>query len=113
MAATSSASALLIFSGSGAGTAKAATSSASALLIFSGSRAGTANSAGMKFLVVDAAGNRRREDVYGGFRLNEWTHVAVVTGPGGETVWSFNTAGMYRAMIDSSGARRIAIYSDE
>jgi signal transduction histidine kinase/CheY-like chemotaxis protein/ligand-binding sensor domain-containing protein len=41
------------------------------------------NSAAVKFLVVDAAGTRRREDVYGGFRLNEWTHVAVVTGPGG------------------------------
>src|SRR5258708_20583703 len=37
----------------------------------------------MKFLVVDAAGTRRREDVYGAFRVNEWTHVAVVTGPGG------------------------------
>jgi len=37
----------------------------------------------------------------------------IVTGPGGEAVWSFNTAGMFRAMIDSSGARRIAIYGDE
>ncbi|GAA0307397.1 isoaspartyl peptidase/L-asparaginase [Sphingomonas oligophenolica] len=37
----------------------------------------------------------------------------IVTGPGGETVWSFNTAGMFRAMADSSGARRIAIYGDE
>src|SRR5206468_10084340 len=43
----------------------------------------TPNSGGVKFLVVDAAGSRRREDVYGGLRLNEWTHVAVVTGPGG------------------------------
>ena len=43
----------------------------------------TLNSAGAKFLVVDAAGSRRREDVYGGFRLNEWTYVAVVTGSGG------------------------------
>ncbi len=39
----------------------------------------TATGAGMKFLVVDATGFRRREDVYGGIRLNEWTHVAVVT----------------------------------
>ena len=37
----------------------------------------------------------------------------IVTGPDGETGWSFNTAGMFRAMIDSSGARRIAIYGDE
>ena len=37
----------------------------------------------------------------------------IVTGPGGETVWSFNTAGMFRAMTDSNGARRIAIYGDE
>ena len=37
----------------------------------------------------------------------------IVTGPGGETVWSFNTTGMFRAMTDSNGARRIAIYGDE
>jgi beta-aspartyl-peptidase (threonine type) len=37
----------------------------------------------------------------------------IVTGPGGDTVWSFNTAGMFRALIDSRGARRIAIYGDE
>jgi signal transduction histidine kinase/CheY-like chemotaxis protein/ligand-binding sensor domain-containing protein len=43
----------------------------------------TPNSASAKFLVVDAAGTRRREDVYGGFRLREWTHFALVTGPGG------------------------------
>jgi hypothetical protein len=41
------------------------------------------NSLGMRFLVVDATGNRRREAVFGGFRFNEWTHVALVTGPGG------------------------------
>ena len=37
----------------------------------------------------------------------------ILAGPGGEVVWSFNTAGMYRAVIDSNGARRIAIYGDE
>jgi beta-aspartyl-peptidase (threonine type) len=37
----------------------------------------------------------------------------IVTGPGGETVWSFNTSGMFRAAVDSNGARRIAIYGDE
>src|SRR5439155_14938683 len=37
----------------------------------------------LKFLMVDAAGNRRRVEVFGGIRLNEWTHVAAVTGPGG------------------------------
>ena len=37
----------------------------------------------------------------------------ILTGPGGEAVWSFNTAGMYRAAIDSRGVRRIAIYGDE
>jgi hypothetical protein len=45
--------------------------------------ANISGSTGMKFLVVDDAGSRRREDVYGAFRLNEWSHVAVVTGPGG------------------------------
>jgi signal transduction histidine kinase/CheY-like chemotaxis protein/ligand-binding sensor domain-containing protein len=45
------------------------------------------NSGPMKFLVVDGTGSRRREDVYGGFRLNEWTHVAVVTGPGSVRVY--------------------------
>ncbi|MGI8603642.1 MAG: response regulator [Verrucomicrobiales bacterium] len=50
--------------------------------------AGTApNSASMKFLVADPAGSRRREDVSGGFRWNEWTHVAVVTGPGGVRIY--------------------------
>ena len=43
----------------------------------------TANSSSAKFLVVDAAGTRRREDVYGGFRLHAWTHFALVTGPVG------------------------------
>lgn len=47
----------------------------------------TPHSTAMKFLVADAAGTRRREDVYGGFRLNEWTHLAVVTGPGGVRVY--------------------------
>jgi beta-aspartyl-peptidase (threonine type) len=37
----------------------------------------------------------------------------IVTGPGGDTVWSFNTAGMFRAMTDSNGSKRIAIYGDE
>jgi hypothetical protein len=47
----------------------------------------TPNSGPMKFLVVDGSGTRRRDDVYGGFRLGEWTHVAVVTGPGGVRVY--------------------------
>ncbi len=37
----------------------------------------------------------------------------IVTGPGGEPVWSFTTAGMYRAHAGSDGARSIAIYQDE
>jgi beta-aspartyl-peptidase (threonine type) len=37
----------------------------------------------------------------------------IVTGPGGEAVWSFNTAGMYRARAGSDGARNVAIYGDE
>ena len=37
----------------------------------------------------------------------------IVTGPCGESAWSFNTAGMFRAMADSNGARRIAIYGNE
>ena len=37
----------------------------------------------------------------------------ILTGPGGEALWSFNTAGMYRASADSHGTRRIAIYGDE
>ena len=36
---------------------------------------------------MDPAGSRRREDVYGGFRAQEWTHVAVVTGPGGARIY--------------------------
>ena len=45
------------------------------------------NSSAMKFLIADPAGTRHREDVHGGFRLNEWTHVAVVTGPGGVRIY--------------------------
>src|SRR6185436_12606875 len=37
----------------------------------------------LKFLIVDAAGNRRRVEVFGGIRYNEWVHIAAVTGPGG------------------------------
>jgi beta-aspartyl-peptidase (threonine type) len=38
----------------------------------------------------------------------------IVTGPDdSEPVWSFTTAGMYRARADSAGARTIAIYRDE
>ena len=37
----------------------------------------------------------------------------IVTGPDGEAVWSFTTAGMYRAKAGSGCARTIAIYDDE
>jgi beta-aspartyl-peptidase (threonine type) len=37
----------------------------------------------------------------------------IVTGPGGDLVWSFNTPGMYRARAGSTGERVIAIYADE
>src|SRR5262245_45578696 len=49
-----------------------------------GSSSGTTE---LKFLIVDNAGNRRRLQVLGGFRLGEWSHVAVVTGPGGVRVY--------------------------
>ena len=50
--------------------------------IYVGSTSG-GGTVGMKFMIVDAAGSRRREEVYGGFRPDTWAHVAVVTGPGG------------------------------
>jgi hypothetical protein len=53
------------------------------MYVRSGLNSASPNSVAMNFVVVDTAGTRRREDVYGGFRLNEWSHVAVVTGPGG------------------------------
>lgn len=37
----------------------------------------------------------------------------IVTGPTGETAWSFNTPGMYRGMAGSDGERTVAIYGDE
>jgi ligand-binding sensor domain-containing protein len=46
-----------------------------------------AGSGVMKFLITDPDGRRRREDVYGGFRPNQWTHVAVVTGSGGVRIY--------------------------
>src|SRR5262249_51259182 len=49
--------------------------------------ANLSGSTGMKFLMVDDAGSRRRADVYGAFRLNAWSHVAIVTGPGGVRVY--------------------------
>src|SRR5213594_2115278 len=47
----------------------------------------TSESASLKFLSVDSAGNRRRMDVFGGIRRNQWAHVAVVTGSGGVRVY--------------------------
>ncbi|MCJ8156279.1 isoaspartyl peptidase/L-asparaginase family protein [Sphingomonas sp. LaA6.9] len=37
----------------------------------------------------------------------------IVTGPGGNADWSFNTPGMYRAKATSDGVKKIAIYGDE
>ena len=37
----------------------------------------------------------------------------IVTGPAGESAWSFNTPGMYRANATAGGTRRVAIYADE
>ena len=37
----------------------------------------------------------------------------IVTGPGGEAVWSFTTPGMYRARATAAGLREIAVYGDE
>lgn len=37
----------------------------------------------------------------------------IVVGRGGDAVWSFTTAGMYRGKATSDGARCIAIYGDE
>lgn len=37
----------------------------------------------------------------------------IVTGPGGETAWSFNTPGMYRGKASAGGEKVVAIYGDE
>lgn len=37
----------------------------------------------------------------------------IVTGPGGEVAWSFNTPGMYRGSAVAGGRRTVAIYADE
>lgn len=37
----------------------------------------------------------------------------IVTGPGGEVVWTFNTPGMYRGSVVAGGERKVAIYGDE
>ncbi len=37
----------------------------------------------------------------------------IVTGPGGEAVWTFNTPGMYRGSVVAGGPRTVAIYGDE
>ena len=36
----------------------------------------------------------------------------IVTGPGGEAVWSFNTAGMYRALARADQPHVVAMYED-
>jgi signal transduction histidine kinase/ligand-binding sensor domain-containing protein len=61
----------------------------------------TTNATSLRFLIVDSAGNRRRMDVYGAFRLNEWTHVAAVTGPGGVRLY---LNGMLVATNDYKGS---------
>jgi signal transduction histidine kinase/CheY-like chemotaxis protein/ligand-binding sensor domain-containing protein len=55
--------------------------------IYVGTGGTSPNAVTMKFLMVDSTGSRRREDVHGGFRLNEWTHVAVATGLGGVRIY--------------------------
>ncbi|HXJ60859.1 MAG TPA: two-component regulator propeller domain-containing protein [Verrucomicrobiae bacterium] len=45
------------------------------------------HSGALKFLIVDVGGSRRRMDVFGGIPLATWTHVAVVTGPGGVRIY--------------------------
>jgi beta-aspartyl-peptidase (threonine type) len=37
----------------------------------------------------------------------------ILTGPTGETAWVFNTPGMYRGTVSSSGEMRVAIFDDE
>lgn len=37
----------------------------------------------------------------------------IVTGPGGNADWSFNTPGMYRGKAKSDGTKKVAIYKDE
>ena len=37
----------------------------------------------------------------------------IVTGPGGDAVFSFTTPGMYRARSNSQGLSEVAIYGDE
>lgn len=37
----------------------------------------------------------------------------IVATPDGQTLWHFNTSGMFRGRADSSGARQVAIYGDE
>ena len=37
----------------------------------------------------------------------------IVTTPAGDTVFSFNTPGMYRARATSAGQHEVAIYGDE
>uniref|UniRef100_UPI0025CF7C08 isoaspartyl peptidase/L-asparaginase n=1 Tax=Sphingomonas sp. TaxID=28214 RepID=UPI0025CF7C08 len=37
----------------------------------------------------------------------------IVTGPDGDTVWSFTTLGMNRGRATSAGERSVAIYNDE
>jgi signal transduction histidine kinase/CheY-like chemotaxis protein/ligand-binding sensor domain-containing protein len=61
----------------------------------------TANSAMLKFLVMDDVGNRRRVEVAGGMRLDEWLHVAAVTGPGGVRLY---LNGMLVATNDYTGS---------
>ena len=37
----------------------------------------------------------------------------IVVSPGGDAIFSFNTAGMYRGRATSEGTREVAIYGDE
>src|SRR6185436_7170405 len=67
----------------------------------SANNAAAGSGGSLKFLIVDAAGNRRRVEVFGGIRLNEWFHVAAVTGPGGVR---FYLNGMLVATNDYTGS---------
>ena len=63
-------------------------------------------------LLGEAAGEATATVLAGVHDLGGTGGVIVAT-PDGQTLWHFNTSGMFRGRADSSGARQVAIYGDE
>ena len=68
---------------------------------------------GARIRLLGEAAGEATATVLAGVRDLGGTGGVIVATPDGQTLWHFNTSGMFRGRADSSGARQVAIYGDE